>query len=129
MEKNIQCECNSSAKEICCKMQVAGLRKSISWIEGIKNKNNSTAIIRILMDISNILKTYKCLPGSCLINRVTYVIGNIESSTTVGLNVDEKAILESVISELNCFIKNMEDAEKKDFWEDLEEIKKNVYLI
>lgn len=123
MEKINNCRCNTAEKEICCKMQLAGLRKSISWIEDIKNKNNSTAIMRILMDISNILKTYKCLPGSCLINRVSYVIGNIKSSTTVGLTVDEKAILESVISELNSFIKNMEDVEKKDFWEDLEEIK------
>lgn len=125
MEKNIKCECNVSAKKVCCKMQTAGLRSSIQFLAKIKDKDDSTAIKNILYDIYKILGTYQCLPSKCLLYRVQDIRSRIRSSRSVGLHPDEQSYIESLISEANCFIEHIESIENEnsDFWENLESLK------
>ena len=65
--KNESTEYHCNAKEICCKMQKDSLQLAIQNLKKIKNRDLAESI---LCSISDVLKAYKCLPCSCLLERI-----------------------------------------------------------
>ena len=98
-EKLEICECN--AKEICCKMQKESLRRAIASLKA--NQYCSNTILAVLSATYNTLAVYKCLPGSCLLERVKWVYDNITPGNA-GLYTSESTKVDMLIAELESFL-------------------------
>ena len=94
--------CNCNTKEICCKMQEESLRNAIAGLKA--NKNSSNTIRAVLSATYNTLTVYKCMPGSCLLDRVKWVRDNITS--TWSLCTSESIQVDMLIAELEAFVEN-----------------------
>jgi len=69
MCKEETCKC----KEVCTKMQKAGLRKALIMLKKCNENTYKTSVIIQLDAIQNILNSYECLPAKCLIPRINYI--------------------------------------------------------
>lgn len=93
------CKCN--AKEICCKMQKDSLRVAIL---GLKSNQDCRNTIRRILDATySVLDVYKCLPGSCLLDRVHWVYKNIGTGCD-RLYKSEQVKVNMLIAELDAFL-------------------------
>lgn len=73
MCKEGTCKC----KEICAKMQEAGLRESIATISNFSVDTEAKHAIRRLQNMQNILCSYECLPARCLVPRLKWMCSMI----------------------------------------------------
>lgn len=85
MNKEGTCRC----KEICAKLQEAGLREGLKELSAVRYDTRRSDTIQILGSIQNILEEYDCTLCDSLKNRIEYLkqylIGNgSDSYTTFG---------------------------------------------
>lgn len=98
MQEKDKCECKG--KELCCKMQNEALRIAI---DDLKLESYRCDALESLENIYNILSTYKCLPGKCLIKRIKWVHDNIPNRMEE-LFLGEEKMLKTLIKEIETFL-------------------------
>ena len=102
MCKEGTCKC----KEICAKMQEAGLRECIKSLKGSGESAPRTRIFQGLNDIENILTSYECLPMVCLFKRLDWVKSQLNPMKHRKLLSSGKSSLNQFIVEIEAFLDN-----------------------
>lgn len=103
MCKEGTCKC----KEICAKMQEAGLRRLLLELRNYRAFTKRNDVYVQLSNMLNIFETYKCLPLECLKSRLAYIKRHfMYARSEQCITTAELGLITEFIDEVEAFLDN-----------------------